>query len=91
MLARGPTRHIHCERSRVTAPGRDLPDADGPEFVSLNGGFGEANRSLVGRMEPVASVATANAYSRPKPVGRERPLPGIHFLGKWLCRAGRFP
>jgi hypothetical protein len=28
--------------------GRDLPDADGPGFVSPNGGFEEANRSLIG-------------------------------------------
>jgi hypothetical protein len=29
--------------------GHDLPDADGPRFVWLNGGFGEANRSLIGQ------------------------------------------
>jgi hypothetical protein len=28
----------------LTSWGHDLPDADGPEFVSLNGGFREANR-----------------------------------------------
>jgi hypothetical protein len=30
-----------------------LLDADGPGFVALNGGFGEANRSLIGQLLPV--------------------------------------
>jgi len=28
-----------------------LPDADGPGYVSLNGGFREANRSLIGQKQ----------------------------------------
>jgi hypothetical protein len=34
-----------------TAVGRNLPDADGPGYVSLNGGFREANRSLIGQKQ----------------------------------------
>jgi len=40
----------NCGHSSESATGRDLPDADGPGFVSLNGGFGEANRSLIGQL-----------------------------------------
>jgi hypothetical protein len=36
-------------RLRTAAQGRDLPDADGPALVSLNGGFGEGNLSLIGQ------------------------------------------
>jgi hypothetical protein len=36
-------------RSRPTATGRDLPDADGPGFVALSGRFRAENRSLIGR------------------------------------------
>jgi hypothetical protein len=39
-----PEADIHDRLDRV-----DLPDADGPGFVALNGGFGEANRSLTGQ------------------------------------------
>ncbi len=43
-------------RSRQT--GRDLPDADGPGFVALNGGFRAENRSLIGQ---VGAQGTQNA------------------------------
>jgi hypothetical protein len=36
-------------RSRLTERGRDLPDAGGSRFLTLNGGFGGANRSLIGQ------------------------------------------
>jgi hypothetical protein len=42
--------------SRPSAEGRDLPDADGPGFVSLDGGFGAANRSLIGHNRPVVPL-----------------------------------
>jgi hypothetical protein len=32
----------------MSQEGRDLPDANGPEFLALNGGFGEACRSAAG-------------------------------------------
>jgi hypothetical protein len=35
-------------QSRRTATGLDLPDADSPAFVALNGRIGEANPSLIG-------------------------------------------
>ena len=38
-----PETDVHDRRLRVV-----MPDADGPGFVSLNGGFGEENRSLIG-------------------------------------------
>jgi hypothetical protein len=41
---------MYCHSS-LPGMGRDLPDADGPGFVSLNGGFGEANRSLIGHFQ----------------------------------------
>jgi hypothetical protein len=31
--------------------GRDLPDADGPRFVALNGSFQAENRSLIGQTQ----------------------------------------
>jgi hypothetical protein len=43
-------------QSHPTAVGRDLPDADGPGYVSLNGGFREANRSLIGQLRPAGSL-----------------------------------
>ena len=42
-------------RSRGSAEGRDLPDADGPEFVSPNGGFKDANRSVIGHFSTLDS------------------------------------
>jgi hypothetical protein len=33
---------------------RDLPDADSPGFVALNGGFRAENRSLIGHYETFA-------------------------------------
>jgi hypothetical protein len=40
---------VSAPRLCPTGWGHDLPDADDPEFVSLNGGFREANRSLIGQ------------------------------------------
>ncbi len=36
---------VESRHSRTSLMGRDLPDADGPGFVALNGRFGGANRS----------------------------------------------
>jgi hypothetical protein len=49
-LVRNPIK-VHLPgscQSHPTAVGRDLPDADGPGYVSLNSGFREGNRSLIG-------------------------------------------
>jgi hypothetical protein len=43
-------------RSSQTAVGRDLPDADGPGFLGLNGSLRAENRSPIGP-RAVASAA----------------------------------
>jgi hypothetical protein len=41
----------HSCLSQWTGKGRDLPDADGPEFVALDGSFRAENRSLIGQQQ----------------------------------------
>jgi hypothetical protein len=42
--------------------GRDLPDADGPGFLALNGSFQAENQSLIGHILPVAKRPSMPAY-----------------------------
>ncbi len=50
--AGGEVQDFHCSEAVIgqrRLRWRDLPDAGGPGFVALDGRFGEANRSLIGR------------------------------------------
>jgi hypothetical protein len=46
---------------------RDLPDAGGSRFLTLNGGFGGANRSLTGQYRALAVPKSLprSSHSRP--------------------------
>jgi hypothetical protein len=48
----------------LTGRGHDSPDADGPQFVSLNGGSREANRPLIGHNRPLALLESLPEGSR---------------------------
>jgi hypothetical protein len=47
----GRKRQIQSRRRGRAGWGSDLPDDDGPGYVSMNGGFGETNRSLIGQIQ----------------------------------------
>jgi hypothetical protein len=42
-------RDLVAPKRTVAFGGRDLPDADGPRFVALNGSFRTENRALIGQ------------------------------------------
>jgi hypothetical protein len=72
---------------------RDLPDADGPGYVSLNGGFGETNRSR----RPNADRGGFEMTSAKRPfVARGKLTPTwfhfAHLQGPtFRCCSGGFP
>jgi hypothetical protein len=52
--------------SRPSAEGRDLPDADSPGFVVLNGGFRAENRSLIGQSRKKADIPRSLLFVFPR-------------------------
>jgi len=56
----------------MPATGRDLPDAGGPGFLTLNGRIGETNRSLIGQQLPFR-VAVEILRERPFAPGKNLP------------------